>query len=478
MHFITVVPLGPGSPDLLTLGAYKHLKKARQVLMRTKKHKTVEYLAKEGLVFESLDELYVSSEDFDAFANAAVDQVMKLARKGAVAYAVTDPAQDATVKLLIKRAGDKVRLLPGVSLEAPFVQAALPDMPVLVSNAVDLPKVNAQQPLVVVELNSRLLAGEVKQKLLDTFGDAAEVVFFPPGETAARKALRFPLSDLDRQKNYDHTCGFVVFPMALTARSQFDPEDLERILRKLRAPDGCPWDREQTHLSLAKYLVEEAHETFCAIMEEDWEGTAEELGDVYLQVIFHAVVGEAYGTFDLKDILRNICQKLIRRHPHIFGDVKVTSSEEVVKVWDQVKKQESGKEAAGDRMLSVPKGLSPLLRAEKVQKLAAKVGFDWDKPEDALDKVHEEARELLAAMKEGKGTEEELGDLLFSCVNVARLMGISVDQSIHKTTEKFIRRFNWMEKQAKNDKKVLELLTINEIGVYWERSKAEMHDAL
>ncbi|MDI9521227.1 MAG: nucleoside triphosphate pyrophosphohydrolase [Bacillota bacterium] len=478
MHTITVVPLGPGSPDLLTLGAFNHLKKAAQIILRTQKHRAVKFLSEEGLVFESLDSLYESSEDFDTFALAAVERLLNAAEKGAVAYAVTDPAQDATVRLLRDRVPDHVRVLPGVSLSASFVQAAMPAMPVLVSSAVDLPAVNAQQALCVVELDSRVLAGEVKLKLLDRFGDQAELDFFPPGETAARKSVRIPLSELDRQKKYDHTTGFVLYPQALRGKKLFDFEDLQKIMRILRSPEGCPWDREQTHETLAKYLVEEAHEALCAIMEEDWEGTAEELGDVLLQVVFHAVVGEEYGTFNMADVLASICSKLIRRHPHIFGEEKAENSAEVVQIWDQVKKTEKEKQSPGERMLDVPKGLAPFLRAEKVQKLAAKVGFDWEKPEDALLKVHEEADELLSALKNDQEPEAELGDLLFSCVNVARLMGLSVDQSIHKTTEKFIRRFNWMENAIKIDKKALESLTIQELEVYWESSKAEMNDAL
>lgn len=478
MHEITVVPLGPGSPDLLTLGAYNHMKKAARVIFRTQKHKAVKFLIEEGLVFESLDSLYESSGDFDEFALAAVERLINAAEEGVVTYAVTDPAQDATVRLLRDRVPDHVRVLPGVSLSASFVQDSMPSMPVLVSNAVDLQAVNAQQALCVVELNSRMLAGEVKLKLLDRFDDQAELDFFPPGEAAVRKSVRIRLIELDRQAKYDHTTGFVLFPQALTEKSRFDIEDLQKIMRVLRSPQGCPWDREQTHATLAKYLVEEAYETFCAIMEADWEGTAEELGDVLLQVVFHAVVGEEYGTFSIEDILTSVCSKLIRRHPHIFGEEKAASSDEVVKIWDQVKKTEKGKQSPGERMLDVPRGLAPFLRAEKVQKLAAKVGFDWEKPEDALLKVHEEADELLSALRTGQDPETELGDLLFSCVNVARLMGLSVDQSIHKTTEKFIRRFNWMEKAIKIDNKVLESLTIQEIGVYWERSKAEMTDAL
>lgn len=473
MHTITVVALGPGSPDLVTLGALKQMKKAKKLLLRTSRHGAAELLAEENIVYNSLDSLYEQSVDFDAFAENAVKAVMLLAQSFAVTYAVADPAGDVTVSLLKARSGNHVRILPGVPLSAPFLASALPNLPLLVSSAVDLRVVNAQQPLCVFELDNRVLAGEVKLKLLPKYGESAQVKFFPPSETSSRKYSEISLTELDRQPHYNHTAGFVILPKPMLERTRFDTEDLLALMRRLRAKDGCPWDREQTHQTLAKYLVEEANEAACALLDEDWEEAADELGDVFLQLAFHAVVGDEYGTFSWEDMLRAICLKLIRRHPHIFGDQKLNTAEEVLVNWDRIKKEERGGAEPGQRMEQVPRGLASLLRAEKVQKLAAKAGFDWNKPEEALEKVHEEADELLKALLSGRGALEELGDLFFSCVNTARLMGISADQAIHFTTEKFIKRFIWMENAIKNDEKDWNLLTSNEIGVYWERSKAE-----
>jgi len=173
-------------------------------------------------------------------------------------------------------------------------------------------------------------------------------------------------------------------------------------------------------------------------------------------------------------MLKAICEKLIRRHPHVFGGKSLDSAGEVLAQWDQIKQQERSRSEPGQRMLDVPRGMAPLMRAEKVQQLAAKAGFDWDSALEALPKVIEEAEELKKALTEGTGAAEELGDLFFSCINVARLMDVPADQAIHFTTEKFIRRYIWMEKAIKNDGKDWNLLTINEMGVYWERSKAEV----
>ncbi len=474
MHLITVVPLGPGHKDLLTLGGLKQMKKAACLVLRTARHGAVALLEEEGITFNSLDALHEESADFDAFAKAAAEAVMALAQKRAVTYAVPDPARDETVRLLREQAGDKLRVLPGVALEAPFTAQAALEGALVVSSAMGLKAHNAQQPLAVVELNSRALAGDVKLQLLPLYGEDARVLFFAPGEQAARKGIWMTLTDIDRQKKYDHTAGFVVFPLALLEKSCFDPEDLLTIMRRLRGPDGCPWDKKQTHESLAKYLVEEAHEAAAELVNGDWEHAAEELGDVFLQLAFNAVVGEEQGSMAWGDMLKSICEKLIRRHPHIFGEMKLETAEEVKATWDEIKKTERGEKSPGEAMLEVPTSFPALMRAEKVQAAAAKVGFDWEEAIQALDKVGEEAEELRQVMDQPARALDELGDLFFSCVNTARLMGISGDQALHLATEKFIKRFLWMENAIKSDKKALKMLTSLEMGVYWERSKMKV----
>lgn len=474
MHSITVVPLGPGHQDLVTMGALKQMKRARCLVLRTSRHGAVPMLEEEGIAFSSLDALHEESPDFDAFTTAAVDAVLKLAEVRAVTYAVPDPLRDETVRLLREKAGDRLQVLPGVPLEAPMMAKTAAEGPVLVSSAISLRAHNAQQPLAVVELNSRALAGDVKLQLLPLYGEAARVLFFPPGEQRNRRGSWMTLTEIDRQKKYDHTTGFVVFPVPLLERSAFDPEDLLAIMRRLRGPDGCPWDKKQTHQSLAKYLVEEAHEAAAELTDGNWEQAAEELGDVFLQLAFNAVVGEELGTFTWGEMLGHICSKLIRRHPHIFGEMQLKTAEDVKKTWDEIKETEHQAMSPGEKMLAVPASFPPLMRAEKVQAAAAKVGFDWEEAAQALDKVGEEAEELRRVMDQPDKALDELGDLFFSCVNTARLMGVSGDQALHLATEKFIKRFLWMENEIKSDKKSLKLLTSLEMGVYWERSKMKV----
>ncbi|MGI6688035.1 MAG: nucleoside triphosphate pyrophosphohydrolase [Christensenellales bacterium] len=474
MHTITIAPLGPGHPDLMTLGAFKQMKKAGCLVLRTARHGAVKLLDEEGIGYQSLDHLHDESVDFDEFSKAAAEAVMALAKTRAVTYAVADPARDETVNRLREMAGDRLRVLPGVALEAPFTAQAALKGPVLVSSAMELEAHNAQQPLAVVELDSRVLAGDVKLKLLPLYGAEARVLFFAPGEQAARKGTWIRLEDIDRQKKYDHTAGFVVLPEALLEKTCFDAEDLLSIMKTLRGPEGCPWDKKQTHQSLAKYLVEEAHEAAAELTAGDWEHAAEELGDVFLQLAFNAVVGEEQGTLSWGEMLKSICEKLIRRHPHIFGEMQLETAEDVKTTWDEIKKVEHGEKGPGEAMLAVPTSFPAIMRAEKVQSAAAKVGFDWEEAVQALDKVGEEAEELRQVMGSPDKALEELGDLFFSCVNTARLMGISGDQALHLATEKFIKRFLWMENAVKSDKKALKMLTSHEMGVYWERSKMKV----
>ena len=474
MHTITVVALGPGHRDLITLGALKQMKKAGCLVLRTARHGAAALLEEEGIAFSSLDHLHEESPDFDAFVRAAAGHVITLGRKRAVSYAVADPARDETVRLIREEAGDSLRVLPGVPLEGPFVSQVEAAGPFLVSSAVSLQVYNAQQPLVVVELNSRPLAGDVKLKLLPVYGEDARALFFAPGDQGLRRGSWMRLSDIDRQKKYDHRAGFIVFPLPLLEKTAFDPEDLLALMRRLRGPEGCPWDKKQTHESLAKYLVEEANEAAAELLAGNWAEAAEELGDVFLQLAFHAVVGEEQGTLSWEEMLENICKKLIRRHPHIFGQMHLDTAEEVKKTWDEIKKAERGDKSPGEAMLAVPGSFPPLMRAEKVQAAAAQVGFDWEEASQALEKVEEEAEELRQALGRPGEALEELGDLLFSCVNTARLMGVSGGQALHLATEKFIRRFLWMESAIKSDKKTLKMLTSLEMGVYWERSKMKV----
>ena len=468
MKKITVVSLGPGPREFLTLGTISALEKAEKRVLRTKECDAAEYLSEKGLSFETLDSLHEGCEDFDELNSRCAQRILALAQESAVCYAVLDAGADETVRALRTRA--QVTVLPGVPLSAPFL-AASPQEKIEIQAASSLEITGTQNPLLILELNSRILAGQCKLQLLKWYGPDQPVCFFAPDPGPERPFVSIPLTDLDRQRKYDHTCAALLPALQLTSRKRFDFYDLVRVMAILRGEDGCPWDKEQTHESLRKYLIEEAYETAAAIDEEDWEHVADELGDVLLQVVFHAHVGEQYGTLELSDITTDICRKMIGRHRHIFGGEHWETAQDVLANWEKIKKEERGLTTQAQVLQDVSKGLPPLMRAGKVQKKARDVGFDWDDPRDALKKVHEEAREVLEELDSGRDPAMELGDLFFACVNVARLCGVEAEIALQQATEKFVRRFTAMENAILQDGKRFEGLTLAEMDVYWEGSK-------
>ena len=243
------------------------------------------------------------------------------------------------------------------------------------------------------------------------------------------------------------------------------------MLRRLRAPDGCPWDREQTHASLKKDMREECYELMDAIDEDDDEHMVEECGDLLMNVLFHPIIGEEQGRFDDRDVTTEIVKKLIYRHPHVFGNVHVNSSAEVLKNWDALKQKEKGQQTVTATLRSVPRSFPAMLRCEKVQKKARKVGFDFHSASDAFYKIEEETGELKTAMETGVDIEKEMGDLFFAAMNVCRLLGLDGEETLHKATDKFIRRFEQMEKNIDAAGKKLDGLTLAEMDEYWEKAK-------
>jgi len=254
-------------------------------------------------------------------------------------------------------------------------------------------------------------------------------------------------------------------------------DDLLRIMEILRGPDGCMWDKEQNHASVRRNFLEEAYEVCEAIDEQDPVHLQEELGDVLLQVVFHTQMEKEKGAFDIDDVADGICKKLIYRHPHIFGDVQVSSSAEILQNWDDLKRKEKHQTTDSSALASVARSLPGLTRAEKIQKKAAKVGFDWHDPSGAMDKVEEEWREIKQAIQEENSierVEEEIGDLLFAVANMARHLKIDPERALEKTNDKFIRRFTFMEQHAGQP---LSDLSLDELETLWRQAKAREKQA-
>ena len=250
-------------------------------------------------------------------------------------------------------------------------------------------------------------------------------------------------------------------------------EDLVEIVRILREPGGCPWDQEQDHHSIRRNLLEEAYEAAEAIDEESPEHLKEELGDVLLQVVLHARMEQEAGRFDLQSVADGICKKLIYRHPHVFGNEAVSGSDEVLVNWEELKRKEKHQESAADSVDAVARSLPGLWRAEKVQKKAAKAGFDWPDIQGALEKLREEHQELEEAIQSGTNVSEELGDLLFAAVNVARYVKTDPEEALSQACDKFARRFRAVEEAAQAQARRLEDMTLAEMDALWDKVKAQ-----
>lgn len=254
--------------------------------------------------------------------------------------------------------------------------------------------------------------------------------------------------------------------------SHYTFEQLTDIMKKLRAPGGCPWDAEQTHESLTRYLLEETYEVIEAIDEKSPVHLKEELGDLLLQPVFHAAIAEDAGTFDIYDVISTLCDKLIRRHPHVFGNLEISSSEQQVENWEKIKKQEKG-EGRRSALSGIPEHLPALLKAHKISEKASRVGFDWDHADKVFAKVMEELHEFEEAWAGGNQNrmEDELGDLLFAIANLGRFLALNPEEALRKTINRFQKRFSYVENELLAGGIAMQDATLEEMDTLWEKAK-------
>jgi len=479
MQQLTIVTLGTGGEMFLTRGVERALREAQCVVLRTERHPMAAFLKNEGIAYESLDALYESCEDFDLFNRKAAQKVLALCKDKPVCYAVSDASFDTTVAAIQKEkpASAKVTVLPGVS-HAERCLSLLDnhaDALRLYTAEAFLPaRVSPQEDLLLLEVHSRECAGECKLKLMELMPEETQITFITGDEqTGDLRQKKIALYEMDRQKGYDHLTAVYVPAVPMLERSRFNMDDLMAVVARLRAPDGCPWDREQTHESLLPDLLEECYEYIQAVRDEDVDHMYDELGDVLLQIALHTQIAIEHGDFTIDDVTSAICFKMIERHTHVFGQVKADTAEDVLNNWEAFKREQRGIRTHAEAMEEVSLGLSSLLRAYKVQKKARKVGFDFDTALEALAKVHEEADEVRENIENGADPEMELGDLFFAAVNVCRLCGKDPDIALTSSTNKFIKRFRNMENAIKSAGKSLEGLTLSEMDVYWNAGKRD-----
>lgn len=265
---------------------------------------------------------------------------------------------------------------------------------------------------------------------------------------------------------------------AFEFKDSYDINDLIKLVSVLRAPGGCPWDRKQTHESIRKNFIEETYEVVEAINKKDSAALKEELGDVLLQVALHSEMEREAGTFDFNDVANDICQKLIIRHPHVFGDVSAEDEKEALDRWDAVKLKTKGMKMQSEAMLKVPREFPALMRAQKIQQKAAKAGFDWQDMDGAVEKLLEEINELKSAVAEKNkaSVQEEMGDVLFSCVNISRFADADSEEVLTAATDKFVERYLIVEKLAQESKTDMKTATIEQLDVLWNKAKIIIAD--
>lgn len=261
--------------------------------------------------------------------------------------------------------------------------------------------------------------------------------------------------------------------MDFKEKNNYNFDDLVEIVKILRSPGGCPWDREQTHKSIRSNFIEETYEAIEAIDTEDTELLKEELGDVLLQVALHSQIESEKKSFNINDVCDGVCKKLIIRHPHVFGDVKADTTEQVLNNWDDIKMKTKSQKSQAQAMQSVSKSLPSLMRSTKIQQKAAKTGFDWDSADGALEKLFEECNELKAAIlsNDEENEREEIGDVLFSAVNVARLLNIDSEHALYDACDKFTDRFSKVEFLANERGIDMKTASLSELDSLWDEVK-------
>lgn len=486
---IVIVGLGPGSPEHLSLGAWEVIKKAEKLLLRTVRHPVVEWLDSKGISYKSYDECYEKGSSFEEVYDLIAESVIKESLSGPVVYAVPGHPfmGEKTVEKILSKARERgilYKIVPSMGFVDIIYARIGPELGEK-NELVDGLQMDEWQPrpgvgYIIYQVFDRFIASDVKLRLLEHYPPEYPVkVIRAAGVPQLEKIEKIPLYQLDRLHWIDHLTSVYIPPLgednissSIKARFPLDP--IVDVMARLRGENGCPWDREQDHHSLTPYLLEEAYEVLDALEQEDMHKFCEELGDLLLQIVFHAQIARENGHFTINDVVKSITEKMVRRHPHVFGDVSVENSSQVLENWEKIKQGEKDGDYRAKSILDdIPRGLPALLRASKVQKKVARVGFDWPDYQGPLEKIKEEQEELLRAYraKDRRLIQQEVGDLLFAVVNLSRFFGVEAEVALNSTVEKFVRRFKFIEESVKKQGKKLDCCSLEELDALWERAK-------
>jgi len=507
---ITLIGLGPGDPDSLSRGAERALRTAAarhaagtgRLFLRTARHPVVDMLKDWGLAFEPLDDLYDTLPDFDAVYSAIVERVINSAAQedGDYEVALAVPGHpligEEAVRRILQLASEQAISTTVVS-SGSFVEAVLTAAGASASDGLDIRdaltlqetdvvdnqgfpgpgRIDSSRGLLLFQVFDPASASHAKLALMREYPDDWEVTLVRhAGVAAMQEVRRVPLFELDRQ-GVDHLTAVYVPPLPPALRRP-GFASLVGIMARLRAPDGCPWDREQTPQTLKRYFIEETYEVIEAIDSGDSDLLCEELGDALLQIVFHAELAAEEGVFTIDDVAAGIVNKLIRRHPHVFGDLAVADSAEVLRNWERIKRTENTEKDADWRksiLDGIPKGLPALMQAAEISKKVVKVGFEWESFADVLAKLDEEIAELKAELAHPSPDPEkvtsELGDVLFTLVQVARWQKVDGEDALRTMLARFSKRFRFIEDRAREQGRSLTDMSLAEMDAIWDEAK-------
>lgn len=489
MKTLTVIPLA--TPQTVPQNSLEAVKSVDRLYLQTTEHICANAALRIRPEAVSMDDLYSECFDFDELNERIAERLAAAfesenAENLNVGYAVLGRGVEGELAaLLCSRANENgftVRFMPAPGFAESAVCAAAncghiaPWSGYDIRSAHSFNIIGTDFPVVIEETDNLLIAGEIKLRLSEYYPDESDVFVCTMNNCGEYDVNCLPLHRMDHpeaEKLYGAATVVLVPPCGLLQRTRHGIDGLLEVMHRLRAPGGCPWDEEQTHESLRSSLLEETYEVLDALDSNDMTALEEELGDLLLQIVFHSVIEEECSDFTLRDVTTGITNKLIYRHPHVFGSVHVDGTNDVLTNWEKLKQKEKHQQTVADTLRAVPKAFPALMRSCKIQKRAARVGFDWDTAADTLPKVHEEADEVLDALNKGDAPAiaEEIGDLLFACVNAARKAGVDPELALAAATQKFTNRFIKMEELILSEGGCLSDMTLEQMDSYWDRIK-------
>lgn len=454
---IKVIGLG-NSPSHATLQAINAIKDCSCVIVKTAKTKTFEYFTSNNIECICLDFLYENAQDFDCLDKNICNFIIEKSQVfDNICYCVNGSGYDDRSVVALSKLVE-IEIIAGVCNQINTTQPSLAHITISAYELVNMKGWNydTRMSLLITDIDNNFIASEIKLILSDLLGDE---------QTGLLNGQSIKIYELDRQNCFDYSCAIFFPPLDIFTKLRHNMQDLMSIMYTLRGENGCPWDKAQTHNSIRHNAIEEAYELVEAINNDDLDNLIEETGDVLLQAIFHCVIGEACGEYNLNDSLSVLCRKLIDRHTHIFGGVVANNANEALSAWENAKAKEKSHTSLSNILQSIPKALPSLHRAKKAQSIAKKMGYEFENFTQVLNKINEEVEEFATA--DTSQQEIEGGDILFAVVNSLRWKGIDPEVALNRAVSKFITRLEYIDKHYKDTHK----LSPEQLDKLWEEAK-------